>query len=1115
MGVPKNPRRFRVRLPWILAGIMVALLAIMLVVAGLASSQVGNDAQVHEPVAASSVPASVRDGGAVVNAARSPVVSAGPPAKTVALTFDDGPDPQWTPQVLAVLRKHKVTATFFVVGSMATRHPELLRAIHQSGSEIGLHTFTHPDLVNVSPWRMNRELDETEMVLAGGTGLTTDLFRPPYSSTASAIDDLGYRTVQAAAGRGYVSVFTDTDSEDWARPGVDAIVRNATPTAGQGAVVLMHDAGGDRSQTVAALDRLIPQLQRQGYRFTTVTGAVGMAPANQPANVSDRLAGQVLLGTIGISLHVFTWLQWILVGVGGLVILRLLLMLIYARRHARRRRDSQWGPPVTEQVSVVVPAYNEAANIEVAIRSIVDSNYPVEVVVVDDGSTDGTAELVEGLGLSGVRVIRQPNRGKAAALNTGIAYARHDLIVMVDGDTVFERDTVRHLVQPFADREVGAVSGNVKIANRDSFLTRLQHIEYVVGFNVDRRVHDLTGSICTIPGAAGAFRRAALIEAGGVSDETLAEDTDLTIAIGRAGWRMVYQEQAIAWTEAPATVRQLWQQRFRWTYGTMQSVWKHRRAIFQRGAAGRIGRFGLMHVLAFQLLLPVTAPLIEVFFIYGLFFLDPGTTLVLWLSVMLLQSAGAAYAFHLDGESKSPLWLMPVQQLMYRQLMYVVLAQSLAAALSGIRVRWQRMRRVGVLEAVARTGTPQMKPTLLRPVPTAVAAATTGVPGAASGGPTGPAAGSGVPAPRPRREHWLDSLRAVALVRVVLYHITGWGWLSIVFPSMGVMFALGGSLMVSSLRRTPAVDVVGHRIRRLLPPLWLLGLVVIPLMLLHGWMRDTGDHAFSWPQMIFWVFPIMDPPGSSWGADFTAVLWYIRAYLWFVLLTPVLLHAFRRWPVATVLAPLVLVGVDAVLGSPLNSAGPVGQGMLDFCTFGACWVLGFAHREGTLRRIHPAVLIGLFLAAVSLGGWWTVHHPLPGGTYDLNEIPLGQALISAAAVLVFLRVSPKMSWLEHIPVVGRLVTVLNARAVSIYLWHNVAIDLATPINDWFGWPSLSAQIGTTVVLVVVAVLAFGWVEDLAARRPLRLIPGHRRKPWAPQPIDLRPRDPVVVTNRRS
>jgi cellulose synthase/poly-beta-1,6-N-acetylglucosamine synthase-like glycosyltransferase len=303
------------------------------------------------------------------------------------------------------------------------------------------------------------------------------------------------------------------------------------------------------------------------------------------------------------------------------------------------------------------------------------------VIVVDDGSTDGTADIVEALGLPQVRVLRRPNGGKAAALNAGIAAASHELVVMVDGDTVFEPTTIHELVQPFADPEVGAVSANVKIANRETLLARLQHI----GFNVDRRVHDVLRSMPTVPGAGGAFRRSALLQVGGLSAQTLAEDTDLTIALGRAGWRTVFQEKAVTWTEAPTTVRQLWQQRYRWTFGTMQALWKHRRAVVQRGAAGRVGRFGLLHVVTFQILLPAVAPLLDVFLLYGLLFLDPWTTILLWGGMLAVQAAVGAYAFGLDGERRTVLWLLPAQQLVYRQLMYVVLLQSLAAAFSGVR----------------------------------------------------------------------------------------------------------------------------------------------------------------------------------------------------------------------------------------------------------------------------------------------------------------------------------------------------------------------------------------------------------------------------------------------
>ncbi|HEX5405245.1 MAG TPA: glycosyltransferase [Pseudonocardiaceae bacterium] len=1050
------------RAPLVLAGVMAGLVVVLLVVAGYTGAQVGIDAHAHEPVAADQVPGAVLNGGSVVDATGHRVVSHALPPKTVVLTFDDGPDPMWTPKVLDVLRKYDVPATFFVVGSMAVRHPELVRAIHESGGELGVHTFTHPDLIDVSPWRLEKELAVTQFALAGGANVASYLIRPPYSAGAGDVDNLGYRTVLEAGDRGYLSVFTDVDSEDWQRPGVDAIVRNATPHDGRGATVLMHDAGGDRSQTVAALDRLIPKLQAEGYRFTTVADAVGLPEVNPPASLNDRVLGLLLLGTTGLSLGFVAALRWIMVGVGALVAIRFLVLVVVARRHVRRRRSpARWGPEVTEPVSVIVPAYNESANIEATLRSILAGTHPVEVIVVDDGSTDGTADIVEGLGLP-VRLVRQPNSGKSTALNTGIALAGHDIIVMMDGDTVFEPETVHRMVQPFADPTVGAVAGNVKIANRHTLLGRLQHIEYVIGFNLDRRMQDVLGCMPTVPGAGGAFRRSALVEVGGLSDDTIAEDTDLTIAVGRAGWRVLYEDSATSWTEAPATVRQLALQRYRWTYGTLQAVWKHRAAIVQRGTSGRIGRWGLLHMLVFQMLLPLSAPVVDLFLAYGLLFLDTEETLLLWAAVLAIQLAGAALALRWDGEHRSQIWILPLQQVLYRQLMYVVLVQSVVTAVSGTRVRWHKLRRTGGLDLVLR----DMTPAPVTPVAGVVRLTQVAKPTRRA---------------KADRERWPDLLRAVAMVRVVCYHVFGGGWLSMVFPSMGVMFALGGSLMAKSMDRSAAIDVIGNRLRRLLPPLWLFGAIMIPLMLWHGWSVRLS-------QLLLWVFPIADPPGSEWGTDATAVLWYVRAYVWFVLLTPLLLRWFRRHPVLTTVAPLVLVAGNELLGAPLADWGMFGPAVLDLAIFGACWVLGFAHRDGTLARMRPVTVATLASAAIGVGALWTVTHPSPDAGFDLNEIALGQALISVGAVLVLLRLSPKLTWLSGVPVLDQLIKLINARAITIYLWHNVAIDLAVPVEDWLGWSSQFSQLGITVLLTGIAVMAFGWVEDVAAHRRVQLLP---------------------------
>jgi cellulose synthase/poly-beta-1,6-N-acetylglucosamine synthase-like glycosyltransferase len=352
---------------------------------------------------------------------------------------------------------------------------------------------------------------------------------------------------------------------------------------------------------------------------------------------------------------------------------------------------------VTAPVTVIVPAYNESAGIEAAVRSLVASDHPVEVIVVDDGSSDGTADPGESLRLPGVQAIRQPNAGKPAALNTGLLAASYELVVMVDGDTVFEPDAVRWIVQPFADPAVGAVSGNAKVGNRGGLLGRWQHIEYVVGFNLDRRLFDLAECMPTVPGAVGAFRRSALQRIGGLSDVTLAEDTDLTMALCRDGWRVVYEERAVAWTEAPASIGALWRQRYRWCYGTLQAMWKHRGAWIQRGQSGKLGRRGLTYLMLFQVLLPLLAPVVDVFALYGLLFLNPYRVLGVWAGFVLVQLGMGFYAFRLDGERPGPLWSLPLQQFVYRQLMYLVVIQSVFTALAGSRLRWQRMERYGSL----------------------------------------------------------------------------------------------------------------------------------------------------------------------------------------------------------------------------------------------------------------------------------------------------------------------------------------------------------------------------------------------------------------------------------
>jgi cellulose synthase/poly-beta-1,6-N-acetylglucosamine synthase-like glycosyltransferase len=458
---------------------------------------------------------------------------------------------------------------------------------------------------------------------------------------------------------------------------------------------MLHDSGGDRSGTVAATGRLLARFP--DARFVTVAEGVGLPePAAAPVGTVAR--GQALRLTQSTSQGLATALGWLVVVALGLGLARLAAQVVLAGVHVRRSRRARRRPHrFVGRVSVIVPAYNESANIASTVRSLVANDYPwIEVIVVDDGSTDDTAAVVARLGLPGVRLIRQVNAGKPAALNTGIRSARGDLLVLVDGDTVFEAATVGRLVQPFADEEVGAVSGNTKVANRRGLLGRWQHLEYVVGSNLDRRMFDVARCMPTIPGAIGAFRRRTLADVGGVPGDTLAEDTDLTMAVQRAGWRVVYRDDAVAWTEAPATLRQLWRQRYRWSYGTMQAAWKHRRAVRQRGAAGRFGRRGLTYLLLFQVLLPLAAPAVDLYAVYGLIFHSWSLVLGVWFGFVASQALAAAFAFRLDRERLGPLWTIPAQQFVYRQLMYLVVVQATVAALQGGRQRWRAMARTGI-----------------------------------------------------------------------------------------------------------------------------------------------------------------------------------------------------------------------------------------------------------------------------------------------------------------------------------------------------------------------------------------------------------------------------------
>jgi cellulose synthase/poly-beta-1,6-N-acetylglucosamine synthase-like glycosyltransferase/peptidoglycan/xylan/chitin deacetylase (PgdA/CDA1 family) len=693
---------------WPLIILMVIVFALGLLIEGFTHGILGENAAGEQATGAgaASGPAAVLAGGPVVAPVGGPrggPVSYQIPPKTAVLSFDDGPDPTWTPKIMAVLRRYRVPGTFFVIGAHAADNPRIVRALLADGDEIGSHTYTHPNLATVGAGRENFELTLTQNALAGAAGIHTRLLRMPYSSTPDAISAADWQATVTAGRDGYLVVFTSVDTKDWARPGAPRIVRAALPKDGAGAIIMLHDGGGNRDQTLAALPGIITELKARGYQFTTVTSALRLAGADVPVTGSAHMAGTLLILVQQVADRALVIFSIALIVMTVLSVIRLLLLTGFAVAARRRElRVARWipadAPPYLPDVTIVIPAYNEETGIAATVRSMAECHYRgrLEIIVVDDGSTDHTARVARDLGYPFVRVITQRNSGKPGALNTGVRLAQSDILILVDGDTIFEPDTIGKLVAPLADPDVGAVSGNTKVFNRKGFLGRWQHLEYVVGFNLDRRMYDLLGVMPTVPGAIGAFRRSALYGVRGVSHDTLAEDTDLTMALCRSGWRIVYAPQAIAWTEVPATLRVLWKQRYRWCFGTMQAMWKHRHAFFERGQSGRFGRLCLTYLWFFQVLLPLLAPLIDVFSVYGIAFLNPARVAAFWLSFTALQVLVAGYALRLDREKLRALWVLPFQLIVYRQLMYLVTIQSVIAALLGTRQRWQATERSGV-----------------------------------------------------------------------------------------------------------------------------------------------------------------------------------------------------------------------------------------------------------------------------------------------------------------------------------------------------------------------------------------------------------------------------------
>jgi peptidoglycan-N-acetylglucosamine deacetylase len=658
----------------------------------------------------------------------------------VAITFDDGPDPQWTPKILDVLKQKKATATFFLIGIQTDKFSGLAKRIYAEGHTIGNHTFTHPDVSGISTGYMKVELNLTERLFASMMGIRATLMRPPYAIDEEPDTSDQVRPLEIPQEMGYITVGNRIDPNDWSdnprrsAEQISAYVLSHLPPCKLenlrcGNIVLLHDGGGNRAETVRALPMIIDGIRAKGYEIAPVYELLGMQRANVMAPLPRAELWAARLDRFGFWMFdaVIIAITWIFL-VGDLLMTGRLIFIgaaaIYDRLHEKIFGKPAEVASYKPKVAVLIPAYNEEKVIERTVRAALNSNYPnLRVIVIDDGSKDRTLEVARNAfraeTASGkVLILGKKNSGKAEALNYGIEHIGDaELFVGIDADTIIAPDAIARLVPHFINPRVAAIAGNAKVGNRVNLWTRWQALEYITSQNFERRALDVLGAVSVVPGAIGCWRVSAVREAGGYHIDTVAEDADLTMALLRRGYRVEYEDLALAYTEAPTNANGLMRQRFRWSFGILQAVYKHRGVVARKGVLGWVA---LPNIVIFQILLPLVSPLIDIMFAVGtIWYLiqkhfhpdstDPASfhkLVAFFFAFLVIDFIASAIAFALerrrDDDKEDVLLLSQVwlQRFAYRQLFSIVLFKTLKRALEGRRFAWDKLERTAAVNYV-------------------------------------------------------------------------------------------------------------------------------------------------------------------------------------------------------------------------------------------------------------------------------------------------------------------------------------------------------------------------------------------------------------------------------
>jgi cellulose synthase/poly-beta-1,6-N-acetylglucosamine synthase-like glycosyltransferase/peptidoglycan/xylan/chitin deacetylase (PgdA/CDA1 family)/spore germination protein YaaH len=657
--------------------------------------------------------------------------------KKVAISFDDGPDPTWTPKILDILKQYNVKGTFFMIGEEAEDNISVMQRVYREGHEIGNHTFTHPDISEISARQVDLQLNLTEDLFGAALGVHPVYFRPPYSIDQEPDTNDQAAPIVQIQKLGYTIVGDKIDTDDWdehPRKSPQEIIDSVfaqiklseTKTWMRGSIILMHDGGGDRQPTVDALPKLIEALRAQGYQIVPVSELVGMTRDQVMPPLTRRQKRLALVDALAFMvIDFFNHFIIYLFFIGDfLMSLRLIVIGLFATIDRFRKRKDFSTPEYQPRVAVLIPAYNEEKVIARTVRSVLMSNYKnIRIIVIDDGSKDNTAKIVQEIYVKEiadgrVTVLMKPNGGKADALNYALAQTDEEIYVGIDADGVIAHDAISRLVPHFANPHIGAVAGNAKVGNRVNLWTRWQALEYITSQNFERRALDLFDVVMVVPGAIGAWRTSAVKVGGAYHPDTVAEDADLTMNLLEQGYAVIYEDQALAFTEAPVTANGLARQRFRWSFGILQAIYKHKGAISNRRA---MGLFALPNIFIFQVLLPLLSPLIDLMFIFGIvhYFIDkhfhPETTsagdlaklLVFFTAFLVIDFAASALAFLLERKhpaSKGDAWLLVhiwAQRFTYRQLFSWVLFRTIKRAFDGKPFSWDKLERTAKMSAIA------------------------------------------------------------------------------------------------------------------------------------------------------------------------------------------------------------------------------------------------------------------------------------------------------------------------------------------------------------------------------------------------------------------------------